>query len=378
MKIPRLLVVIFFLLLIWLLGCSDEPNEVGIGILPPGDALRIDSLTARATFDTTFLARINGSSGTLLVGKYQNLEARTLLQFDNLSNLPTGARLDSASISFRTNYRFKDSTGELGFSAYKVLREWSPSTVIWDSITPSGTYDTLVGTFTSVVQPSDSVVNFKLDTAYVRQLLLNGKGSIILVPSITSRIVVGFSHTLSLFSDTRPELFIYFQDSTADTAKYRSSVGIFVANGDIPSSMNLLYLQSGIVYRSIIRFDSLDIPKKASVTQATLEVTIEQDSSLLNKYSRDSLLVFLLRKNSLPFDDIALGTICSPVMGGTQKINRADIRSIVQQWVTRGQNYGVVLRTFAEFTSLDRFALHGSRSATNLQPRLRITYTVLP
>ena len=47
---------------------------------------------------------------------------------------------------------------------------------------------------------------------------------------------------------------------------------------------------------------------------------------------------------------------------------------IVQQWITREPNYGLVLRAYGEFLGFDRFAIQGSAAA--VRPKLIITYTV--
>ncbi len=75
---------------------------------------------------------------------------------------------------------------------------------------------------------------------------------------------------------------------------------------------------------------------------------------------------------------MALGTNCTPAYVGAQKIYRADIKAIVQQWFIHEPNNGVLLRAGAELTTLDRFALYGANASAALRPRLKITYTILP
>ena len=381
---------IFFLFIPVLLfsvmsGCSDEPSAVGIGLLPPQDSIRIDSIQTKATSDTTFLARISGSSSTLLIGRHDSLEARTLLLFNGISNIPGGSRIDSAGITFRINSRFRDSTGALGFTAYKMLRTWDPRTILWDSTLISGTYnaDTVIGTSPPpyFIEVRDSVLKMKVDTTYIHELQRNDQGSMILIPSITSKIVLGFSNYADPFVDFGPELSISYRDSSSDTARTftrKASLRAFVANDQLPPTTPLVYLEAGISYRGVIRFDSLPIPPRVSITQATLELSIDNNTSLLNNFTRDSLVVYLLRKNTPPFDSLALGALCEPIKIGTQKMYRADIKSIVQQWVTRERNYGILLRTYGEYTTLDRFAFYGAASQDTLRPRVTLKYTVLP
>jgi hypothetical protein len=137
-----------------------------------------------------------------------------------------------------------------------------------------------------------------------------------------------------------------------------------------------MFAQAGVSYRARVLFDSLTIPTNASITQAIIEFPVDGSLSLTNVHTRDSLIVHLLRKNTFPFDSLALGTLCVPALNGSQKIYRATITPLVQQWVTREPNYGLVIRAFGEFFNLDRFALYGSSGPAGLQPKLIITYTV--
>src|SRR5690349_16569127 len=108
MKLP----LVILLLLILGAGCSEDPNLVGLGVLQPGDTLHVASATTFATGDPTFQSRVTGGSSTLLFGNYQTLEARTLLAFSGFSTtIPSTATIDSAVLTFKINYRFKDSAG---------------------------------------------------------------------------------------------------------------------------------------------------------------------------------------------------------------------------------------------------------------------------
>ena len=49
------------------IGCSEDPNMVGLGVLPFKDSLTIVSQGFLATSDTVFLSRVVGGSSTLLL-----------------------------------------------------------------------------------------------------------------------------------------------------------------------------------------------------------------------------------------------------------------------------------------------------------------------
>src|ERR1041385_7605187 len=245
-------------------SCSDEPNAVGINLIPPNDAIKIDSLETTATFDTTFLFRTTGSSSKLLVGNYNNgtgqhLKARTLLQFSGFLSVPPGFQIDSAILRLTADYRFKDSTGILGFEVHEMVRPWNEATFTWDSSNSSGAFQTVADTsFLKAITPQDTVIRIRIDTL-VRDWVRtsnNAPYGIILIPdSISTNIVLGFRNEDQA---TAPRLTIIYHDtSTSDSLVLLPTQTMFVGDGDIPVSTSLRYLQSGVAFRDLIRFDSL-------------------------------------------------------------------------------------------------------------------------
>ena len=364
-------------LALFLTGCSDDPNLVGLGVLPPQDSLQILARETFATADTTIFSRVVGGSSTLLLGTYETLEARTLLAFSGISAIPQTAVLDSARLTFRINYRFKDSSGTVGIEAHRFRRAFSGSTFTWDTAAASGAYsDTVSGALLQTVSPQDSVISVRIDTALIRQWISADLGYLILFP--TGNTVIGISPINNTTGDFRPQLKVYSNGNDTTPSSFRMSSGVFVANGTVPAVAGGVTVQSGIAYRGIIRFDSLTIPKRVSVTQAILEIAVDTVASLMNSYSDDNVIAYLLRKNVAPYDSLAIGTKCTPGLSGTQKVYRADVKAIVQQWLLREPNYGFLIRASGELSTFDRFVLYGSAASPALRPKLTITYTVIP
>jgi hypothetical protein len=360
-----------------LLSCSDEPNATGISLIP--DSLRIGTIVAAATGDTTIRTRIGGNAANILAGKSGTYEARALMEF-LLPSYNAAAVIDSAVVTMRVRYLFPDTTGDLGFEAHAMNRTWSSTTFRWDSA--AGSYDAAsAGAFLKTVTPQDTIIRFLLDTALVRAWWQAGNVSLQLVPSPASNVIAGFSNILNSTSDdTRPELVVSYHDTTADslTIVRRSPRVVFVATDDLLGPDPGLYVQAGVARRALFRFDSLAVPPLASITSAVFEVAVDGANSRTNGYSRDSLYVHLLRKNAEPYDSLALQILCTPVTEGGQKYFRGDIRAIVQQWISREPNLGLLVRAFGDFTTLDKFALHDRTAPAALQPKIRITYTLLP
>jgi hypothetical protein len=371
-----LLVAFAFVAGLILTSCSDEPNATGIGLIP--DTLHIGTIVAATTGDTTVRVNIGGNSANLLTGKSGTYEARTIMEF-LLPTYDATAVIDSAVVSLTIRYRFPDSTGDLGFEAHAMNRTWSAPTFKWDSL--AGSYDAAVaGSFLKTISPADTVISFRVDTALARQWWINGSVSLQLVPSPASSIIAGFSNVLATGEDSRPGIVISYHVPTVDslTIVRKSPRVVFVATDDLQPVAPELSLQAGVTRRAILRFDSLGVPPLASITSAVFEVAVDGANSITNSFTRDSLYVHLLRKNAAPYDSLAIQILCQPVVEGGQKYFRGDIRSIVQQWISREPNLGLLLRTYGDFTTLDKFSLYDASAPLALQPKIRITYTILP
>ena len=360
----------------FLSSCSDEPNATGIGLIP--DSLHIGTIVVTANADTSVRVRLGGNGATILVGKSGTYEARSIMEF-NLGSYDSTAAIDSAVVTLRLRYAFPATSGDLGFEVHAMARTWAASTITWDSL--AGSTDAAVaGTFLAALAPGDSVVSFRLDTTLVRTWWKAGNVSLQLVPSPGSSIVVGFGNTFTTTEDSRAAFVLNYHTGSTDslTLSPKASRVLFVATDDLQTTPTGLTLQAGVARRGLIRFDSLAVPPLASITSAVLELTVDTLASITNAYTRDSIYVHLLRKNIAPWDSLALQLLCTPVTEGGQKYYRADVRSLVQQWVSREPNLGVLVRAYGDFSTLDKIVLHDGSAPLALQPKIRITYTLLP
>lgn len=362
-------------------GCSNDPNDTGKNLISPSDTLKFGTLVATSTSDTTILYRITTSSNDL-IGAYQDLQARSVLQFSGILSIPSNARIDSAVLTIYAPYRFKDSSGTLGFFVYRMLRTWTAGSLSWDSSQVPGTYaDAADTSFLGIVAAGDTTVNARIDNV-VRTWISEGVDApdgIILIPdSISTTMIVGSGSNAAI--DTRPLLTVVYQDSldSVRTFSARTLQREFIANRSVSQIIPATYVQAGVGYRGWVRFDTLLLPSRVSITQALLEIPVDLSASMLNSLTRDTLVAYLERKNTAPYDSLALPTICSPTLQSGVRVYSADIKSIVQVWVTRQPNYGIVLQALGEAYTLDRFTLYPSSSPANLRPSLRITYTILP
>lgn len=372
--------------LVWL-GCNEEPTSVGIGLLSSQDLVRVDTTTITAVGGTTIRKRINtGASGDIMVGKFQGYEARALLRFTGIPDTLEPAGILSANLILKASYRFGDPQGDLAFSVNKMTQGWTETGVNWDSISTASYEPTTRGFFSAAIADTDSVI-ISLDPSLIKDWLQAVADSqaiegVILVPTGASDKIVGFNSFQSSDASKAPRLVVTFLSGTVqDTLTLATGEDVYVANIDnLNSDQNLLYVQAGVVYRSMVTFDLSLVPSHVGIHQAMLELTLNPSRSMLsststfNSQSVDSLLsFFLVTSDSVDNSTFILGHRLNP----DSAVYSFAITSDVQRWINGKPNFGVRIEAWAETSRLDLFTFYLSSANPSLRPRLRIVYSQL-
>jgi hypothetical protein len=376
MKISHFLPFILILGLLSYNGCTDDPpNAVGSDVLPVNDGFNILSYDTTASSSSTYLNRIGGVSTVMMLGKYQDNEARSLLSFTIDSTLYPKSRIDSATLNFRITYKYKDSLGTIGFEIHNMRTDFTPGTYTWDSLTTSSYSDTVLGTYTAAIQPGDTILSVRLDTGAVRSWVNNKKSSLILLPTNASTMILGLA-TVNSNESYQPKLSIAYHDSVDSTHvdSIFTMQRVSITNCALPSVTQHVFVQGSIAERGLMKFDVSGIPKNASVTQATLQLSLDTTISVLG-YSSDSSVIA----------EIALDDSAKPTEGGlygkgtfqNSHTVTFSIASVVQQWVTNRVNHGLVLRVLSEYVKFDRYSFYDATAPSSLKPKLSIKYSVV-
>lgn len=359
-------------------GCSEEPSPVGSLFFPK---VGLDSLTVYADSSATYRQPITGNSHTLLVGRYQDFEARMLLQFP-IPAIPSSipeSTIVSASIRLIPRYWFRDSTGTLAFTIHKITKTWKETEVQFSDTTLAYESNSS-GSFSKIMGPTDTIT-VPLDTTLVHSWIRTREAhGVIFLPTTASDVVYGFMSIFDFFTDIRPLLIVRYPkaDTTGvlDSVVFGSNQEAFVANTVPPAaSLQAVTLQAGVADRGIFRFNVDSIPRSANIMNAELTFTRNASQSIRNDLSQDSIFIHLIT-NMREFPELALSVLATPVGGDSASMFKADIKTIVQQWVTGRPNYGIALRTYGEFTTVDRFVLYGAGDSV-YRPQLNILYSIV-
>lgn len=362
-------------------GCSKEPSPIGSDLVT---VPFIDSLTVYADSSSNYRLRISGNSSTLLVGRSGAIHAFALLQFQ-VPILPSGVdTLDivSARIRLTPLYWFQDSAGTLAFTIHKIIRSWSDFDITFDST--NGLYETAPsGSFTRQMSPRDTI-SVAIDTNLVREWIRTGQtyGIFLHPDTVASTVIYGFTVFDPISGiNLRPELIIHYNRpdtvGVIDSLVYRTFMEAFVANTPLPpADSEFVYLQAGVADRGVFHFDMRAVPRNANIMSAELTFVRDSVQSIRNELSQDSVSIHLITDTRTP-PSLSSSVNARPVIGDSTSLFRANIPSIVQQWVIGKPNYGIALRAFAEFTSVDRFVFHGAAADSLNRPKLKITYSIM-
>lgn len=380
----------FFLLLFFFLvlqSCSDDPSSIGAELVQrdlPVISI-FDSDTAyqySGSYEETFNL---ASAGNILVGKAQNVEAVTLINF--ILNLPdsivtdlenNSISLNSVKLQLIRNYTFGNSSEPFDLSIHKINSVWSSTRFNKDSLPVLNYEEQNLNTGSSILE--DSVYTFELDNNFVFNWLTGNADSLLLFnglllkPTAETNKVLGFQALVSTFINLPSILLEFEKNGVSDTLNLIPLADISVVTGTIPSvDTESIVIQSGLTINSHLFFDISEIPSDAIVTDAQLFLTFNPEASFRGTDKDSSLAVYFL-KDSTQLDSLNQGSISITKNGN---IFTGNIASFVQRWVNGESNEGVVLTTGNLFNTVDLFVLRGSNAAPGQKPKLKVYYTIM-
>jgi hypothetical protein len=201
-----------------------------------------------------------------------------------------------------------------------------------------------------------------------------------LIPTPATNVVRGIHAFLFDSTQFYPNVEVIAGDRTGtplDTTSYSSGVDTFAGNIDnLNSNPELMYVQSGVVYRSTLSFDVSSIPSGAIINSAQMLLELNPAASKITKFTGDQAIAAHLLTSSTDNNSFEnLGILGSKAT--SSNVFTFEARRAVQLWVN-GTNNGFLLRTtnLSEFSSFDLYAFYNqTASDPSLRPRLIVVYT---
>jgi len=393
LKFHFVFILLLLAVLTLFLSCSDEPSSIGIEILESDFIIvkTFDSSVDTIEQNSSFFRRVVplGSSAWVMIGKYQSssqtLASSALLKF--IFSLPDSIEEDmnedsinvlDSWIILTNSYVYGDTLATMSFTTHEINSYWNSNTFTVEDL-PSIQYDP--DDASSDFSASDTLYSFHLDESLVYSWMQNSVDTslaknygIYLQPTSTSNKIIGFQG-LTITSSQAAKFFVVIEKPGVyvDTINGLISADVSAVAGsepDLPSG--LIAAQSSVTINSKLTFDVGVLPVGLVINKAELILTSDSANSVYGSSYDNSLRVYYLNTND------SIKTEGNPITL-SYKNNQfsGDITGFVRSWVSKDQNFGMLIETGNPSLGTDLFALKGSDySEIAERPRIIITYTV--
>lgn len=380
-------IALLFLFSVIFYSCSDDPSSVGSRLLEQ-DYLNVDTLSSSdGAFEQTssyFKKVISlGNSSRLLIGKKDDLIARTLISFVFLipDSLKTDfnegtVTIDTAIIEIFPNYVYVDSLASFDFTAHKILSAWSSSGFSADS------FSTLQYEPDNIILNKsflDSVYQLRVSTQLAREWVdyamnpdsLTNYG-ILISPDATTGKILGFE-AFDPFTelDSRIKLIISKQGSYTDTLIGFVASDISFVEGEEPVEDEYMLVQSSLTLNSKLHFDLSSIPPNVVINRATLVIQSDSTKNVFGAPFENSVIAYII-------NDPDSNTVNSDLfirLTGSGHSYSGEVTAMIRYWLN-SNNYGMLLRSGSEQVGLELFYLYGSNALdVSKRPYLEIVYS---
>jgi hypothetical protein len=369
------------------IGCSEDPNPVGAGLLPGADLLKIDTVSTLAIRSYSQPAIPAASTTRLLVGKVDDLESWGVLRFFVLPDSIRYMNILSAEVILRSEYHYGDSLAPFSLTAHKVLRAWGTDSLTIDSLKAAGFYDPspmssltlpFVGDTASISIPIDTTVIRSWGT--ISDTTFQNFG--LLLQPTNSGVVKGFAMFEASDESHRPNLLMRFlrtESGKIDTVTVNIGISRFgarIGNTSWSSDSTRIYVRSGVSYRGMLEFDVSSLPPHAAIHKAVLELTLDRTQSGFNAYTVDSTLAVYVTDDGVAVSTI-IGLSEPADVGDGLRVHRFPVGQFVQRWVRATTQRRIAIAGYAEQDALDLFVFHGAAALQALRPKLTIVYSLI-
>lgn len=375
------------LLSAFMISCENEPGDVGLNFISPGDTTGVrylDSEKDSLTITSTSFERPVNTYGSLnlLLGKYEEFESKTIIRFLSITGDYDSAVVNSATLYLRTaEYYFKNNTGVTAFDLFRINTNLNLQTITADSINSSAVGTTPLGSYSGVA-PDSQFISITVDNQTVRDWLEYAADTsyaqknygLMLQPNSASTTIRGFYSFVN-----EPDLVPYMtviltKNGETDTLRLDISESLTLS-GSSPANFppDRMVVQNGIAFRSALNFDLSKLPQNVIINNATVQFTLDHNASYISKDGNRTMIVGLINDTTGFGDTLFVNAFPRDSVNYSVSIN-----PIFQNWNSGNlPNLGMSIRGFFELQNIDRFIFYSPAvSDTTLRPRLKIYYTL--
>jgi hypothetical protein len=388
LKYPLSLFVIILFTLFNILSCSDDPTSIGIDLLD-GDYLIVSTFDTQddtVTQSTSFFKEVVplGFSNNVLIGKRDELEATTLMNFlfsiaDSLRQdfLDGNITVNQAFMELTPTYTYTDESAAYDFTVHEVTSNWSVEFT-------SDSLDNLsfnLEDLSSNKNFTDSIYTFDLTSDFVLQWIKNSidtslgtNNGLYFIPTMSTGKVVGFQ-ALTATSSTAAKLKVVIEKpgSFVDTIRAFIFADVSAIIADLPILPAVdIGVQASTTIQSRLFFDLSEVPRDIIINKAELILAEDTLSSITGSSFNPNLAVFKITDSSNVTIDESTGILLIK----SNNIYTGNVTSLIISWINSEDNQGMVIRSASITEGLEFFAIKGREyPELSERPRLRIVFT---
>lgn len=390
MKLKFIFSLAIILLAVLIISCSDEPSSLGIELIGSENIsakifdTSVDSSTQTSSYFKKVIAL--GNTDWVLVGKYEDIKASTLLRFvfglpDSLKTAVTDGSINviDSWINLTTRYVYTDSMAAMNFTVHKVNSSWSAASFTIDSLFKLNYEPDDVSSQFNI---SDTLYTFHIENSLPLAWMKNSidktvesNFGIYLDPTESSAKVIGFQAFTALSSEAA-KLFVVIEKPGVYVDTINGFIAADISLVDRPNlptlTDGLICTQSSVTVASKLTFNLENVPTGIVINKAELFITPDTLASIKGSQFPNNLRVSYLR-----YAD-SLNTEGNPsFLNFSNNKYSGDITVFVRNWINRKQNYGLLIESGSFTSGLELFVLKGSNYSDPAErPRLKITYTI--
>jgi hypothetical protein len=368
-------------------GCTDNVNSVGNKLIGSNEKFIIADTTLGAVSDTVFnVSYPNGAGATCVIGKTNDVEAKTWLRFltGALNDSIRTCTIDSVELRLTVSYTWNAPAAPGAFEIHEGLSGWTSAGLTRDSLASLQFGGAVLGQITDSLTLGRQL-HILLDTATVRTWITTGLDAavqpkfefVIFAKPGTTPGVFGY-YTSAGSSTNYPTLIVrYHKNGVRDSVYAVTSEDTFIASA-APTTQPELEVRAGVSTWSKMRFDVTSIPQSSIVNNATLELTQKSSATQLGVGTADTLYAYIAKKGTTPQSIDSTYRILGRRKDNTTSVDPVYVFTItpyIQFLITPGTPYdGIVLQAGSNIASVDRMTFYSSKDPdATKRPRLLIT-----
>jgi hypothetical protein len=380
--------ILILTLISLIISCSDSPSDIGKDLLI-GDminVLKLDSSVDTLNQTSNSIKKIIplGNSPRLLLGKYNNLTAYTLISFtftlpDSIKRAIKNDSLEvlEAKGTINLDYLYGNKNAAFDYSIYEIESFWNSSNFTADSFRVLSFSQNDLG-FDKV--ENDTALFFKINNNIVKNWLLNEVDSslarnrgILFYPKAHTQKILGFiAFSPEISNDTKIDVIVRKPGKYVDTLLAYVLADVSVVIGDNQLDSNYITIQSSLVYNGFLKFDLSPLKRGTIVNFAQLTLSLDTLKSKFGNNYFNELRAYIIKSSDTTqiFDNFyPLKRVGDKFIG--------DVTGMIRYWTSNNQNYGILIKAGNETIGLEKFIIKGSNyPLISQRPKLEIIYTM--